>query len=381
MRAIQPPSGPVDHVQRWANDLADDLRYGGNRTGIGSLLKHLGAQPLESGTSSGVADFMGSIPLGVLRMVKGTAELSGTPSQLWQGVKDTAGGALQASTIPSAFVAPESGEALEGAGDAIASQASKAAAKVKAPFSVKLIQPRVQAAITQAARDAAQEHGIAIPENASVRDVTQAVADAVRAKAHSIFHQLDSALGGKRFQTFQDQLDNINHAIRENLGIDPEKDAALQERFQDVTKARDAAMNEIRAKGLDPDDLSGQATRLHQRAMALNDVSKAVRNTTDVHPSASVNGTAPANVRIPQLFKRMQALDIPNPKYPGAPSRLVQAFGEQRADQLMNAVDAAHLYAQKIAARNAAIKTALKYTGVATGIEALDRAGHHLLGE
>lgn len=215
-----------------------------------------------------------------------------------------------------------------------------------------------------------------------MRDITQALSDSVRAKASGIYKQLDSALGGTRFQAFDEQLQNINRAIRDSLGIEPEKDVALAKRLEDVTTARKAAMDEIRSKGLDPDDLIGQANRYHQQAMALQDVSKAVRASTDVHPSQIAKGeeaVAPSDVKIAPMFKRMQQLATPNPKYPGTPSRLVQALGENRAAELLHAVDSAHLAAQKIAARNAWIKRGATVVGLyGLGHEAY-RGAHELL--
>lgn len=368
-------------LKLWAQNVQSDLMHGTDLTGIGHVLKAMGAHGLQSGETEATAKFMGSLPLGLLRMTQGGSEL-GLPGQRVQGGKDVLGGALDASTIPGGFMAPEAGEVagkapeLAGlAADAAMSQAGRAANATRDLFSVKAIQPKVQGALTKAIQEAAQEHGVSIPEGASVRDIAQTLSDAVRAKAHGLYQQLDSALGGTRFQTFDEQLGNIQRAIRDSLGIDPEKDAALAKRLQDVTNARNAAMDAVRKSGMDPENLIGQADTLHQRAMALQDVSKAVRASTDVHPSAANE----ASVKTAPLFKRMQALATPNPKYPGAPSRLVQALGEQRATELLHAVDSAHLAAQKIAARNAWIKrgaTALGLTGL--GAEGY-RVAHDLL--
>jgi hypothetical protein len=83
-------------------------------TGVGKVLKSMGAHGLDAGVSPGVAEFMGSLPLGLLKATKGAAELTQS-GQRWQGTKDVAGGALDASQIPGGFVAPEAGE-LAGAG-------------------------------------------------------------------------------------------------------------------------------------------------------------------------------------------------------------------------------------------------------------------------
>jgi len=362
-------------LKLWAQNVQSDLMHGTDLTGIGHVLKAMGAHGLQSGETEATAKFMGSIPLGLLRMTQGGSEL-GLPGQRWSGTKDVVGGALDASQIPGAFVAPEAGEVAGTATDAAFSQAERAAKGARDFLSVKsAVQPKIQGAITTAIRQAAQEHGISVPETTSVRDIAQTLSDAVRAKAHGLYQQLDSALGGTRFQTFDEQLTNIRNAIRDSLGIDPEKDAALAKRLQDVTNARNAAMEAIRRKGMDPENLIGQADALHQKAMALQDVGKAIRSVTDVHPSAA-NETS---VKTAPLFKRMQALATPNPKYPGAPSRLVQALGEQRAAELLHAVDSAHLAAQKIAARNAWIKRGATAVGLyGLGREAFNGA-HDLL--
>lgn len=356
-----PGDSTAAKLKLWTQNVQSDLMHGTNLTGVGSVLRAMGAHGLQYGSPENVARFMGSLPLGLARTAQGGAELA-QPGQRVQGAKDVAGGALDASTIPGGFMAPEAGEVAGKGGELALSQAEKAAQGVRDFVSVKSVQPKVQSAITKAIQQAAQEHGIALPEGGSLRDVTQTLSDAVRAKAHGLYQQLDAALGGTRFQTFDEQLGNIQRAIRDSLGIDPEKDAALQKRLQDVSNARNAAMDAVRAKGLDPSGLIDRANTLHQQSHALQDVSKAVRAVMDVHPT-----TGETNVKTAPLFKRMQQLATPNPKYPGTPSRLVQALGEQRATELLHAVDSAHLAAQKIAARNAWIAkgaTGLGLTGL-----------------
>lgn len=136
----------------------------------------------------------------------------------------------------------------------------------------------------------AQDHGITVPTNTSVADVMQIVSDGVRANARQVYQQLDPSLGtGMKFQSFQDQINNIDRAIREGLGFDPQRDQALAKRLEVITAQKNAAMQQIRAKGLDPDDLMGQADTLHKQSMALSEVSKAIRSYTDVHPSHAMD--------------------------------------------------------------------------------------------
>ncbi len=275
------------------------------------------------------------------------------------------------------------GAGLTGAIGAAFPVASAATRALRNALDVDTLQKPLQTAITDAARQVAQEHGVPLPADASVRDTMQAVSDGLRAKARSAYQQLDSALGGTRFQAYDDQLSNVSKAIRESLGLDPKQDIALAKRYQQIVDAKNAALDEIRSKGLDPSGLIDEANQLHQRSMALQDVSKAVRQSTDVHTSLSADGkAAPAQVKTAPLFKRMQQLSTPNPKYPGTPSRLVQALGEQRAAALLNATDEAHLAAQKIAARNEWVKRGATAVGLAgLGHEAFSAVHSMLSGQ
>jgi len=61
---------------------------------------------------------MASLPLGLARATKGGAEVT-EPGQTWQGTKDIAGGAVEAATIPSAFMGgPAADTGAEAAGTA-----------------------------------------------------------------------------------------------------------------------------------------------------------------------------------------------------------------------------------------------------------------------
>jgi hypothetical protein len=80
------------------------------------VLKKMGAHGVYSGNPEAVGDFMASLPLGVLRNIKGQAETS-QPGKLWQGTKDILGGTAQAATMPGSFVAPEAGEVAASGAD------------------------------------------------------------------------------------------------------------------------------------------------------------------------------------------------------------------------------------------------------------------------
>jgi hypothetical protein len=120
------PKGIGGKIAQWAANVGHDLKYGTDLTGVGTVLQKLGAHGLYSGNSEKVGDFMGSLPLGLLKATQGAGEL---PDQPAQGAKDIVKGVAQAATMPSMVVAPELG--AEGAAavvDAIPS-AERAAGK------------------------------------------------------------------------------------------------------------------------------------------------------------------------------------------------------------------------------------------------------------
>lgn len=104
------PKGFLDSAKQWAENVQNDIKHGTDITGIGTVLKKLGAHGVYSGNSQAVGDFMASMPLGLARVGQGAAEVP--QGQLWQGTKDIVGGGLQAATMPSAFAAPEASEAV-----------------------------------------------------------------------------------------------------------------------------------------------------------------------------------------------------------------------------------------------------------------------------
>lgn len=99
----------------WFQNAEDDLRTGGSRTMVGKVMGHMqgrgdqGYTGLQSGQSPEVADFMGSIPLGLTKMGKGGAEIGS--GQKWEGTKDLVSGGMQTTTIPSAFMGGPAAEA------------------------------------------------------------------------------------------------------------------------------------------------------------------------------------------------------------------------------------------------------------------------------
>jgi hypothetical protein len=101
--SAQPEStGWRDSLSKWADNVSNDVKYGTDLTGVGTVLKKMGAHGVYSGNPEAVGDFMASLPLGLARATKGAGEVTQS-GQTWQGTKDLAGGVMQAAQIPAAF--------------------------------------------------------------------------------------------------------------------------------------------------------------------------------------------------------------------------------------------------------------------------------------
>lgn len=134
-------------ITLWAQQLRNDLMHGTENTDIGRLYKSIGGQPLAAEQGEKVGEFMGSPILGPLRMVQGASELPQSGLR-WAGVKDTVGGALDAAQIPGGFIGtpeagPLAGKLAGDGGEAILTQAARAASGAKGFFSVKSLQPKL----------------------------------------------------------------------------------------------------------------------------------------------------------------------------------------------------------------------------------------------
>ena len=76
MTATRQPTTMIGKLGRWVENLSDDLKYGTDQTGIGTVLKAMGAHGLDNGNSQAVGEFMASLPLGILKATKGATQLA-----------------------------------------------------------------------------------------------------------------------------------------------------------------------------------------------------------------------------------------------------------------------------------------------------------------
>jgi hypothetical protein len=369
----------ADKIKNWANNVTSDLRHGTNLTGVGTVLKRMGAHGLDIGVSPGVADFMGSLPLGLLKATKGAAEVT-QPGERWQGTKDIVGGALDASTLPGAFVAPEVGELAGQSLDAGATAAAKGVDVAKSAFDVNSAQHPLQQGIRAVLKDVADKAGVTVPDTSSIRDVAAKVSDAVKAKASGLYQQLDAATGGGRFQRFDEALENIRKALRDTVGLDDEKEAELIGKQAETEKARQAALDQAAKAGVNPSIIKDANATWRQQS-ALSDLSNSLRQSvTGQRPAIAdaakaankATQSSPETVNAKTLFAKINRLNDRG--------RLADAIGPDNAQALLQHVDSAYLTAQKIANRNRFIGNAAKAVGLGgLGYEATKFA-HDLLG-
>ena len=101
------PTTAAGKVERWAQNVSDNLKYGTDLTGIGTVMKKMGAHGVYSGQPEGVGDFIASLPLGLLKTTAGLSEVAQSGKRM-QGAGNTVSGALQAATIPGSFAGPGS---------------------------------------------------------------------------------------------------------------------------------------------------------------------------------------------------------------------------------------------------------------------------------
>lgn len=120
--AMTAPAGELrpqpDTGSNFFENAGNDLMHGGTRTIVGKGLGLMqgrgskGYSGLEAGVSPSAAEFMGSVPLGIAQIGKGSAQV--TEGHPINGMGNMIGGAAKASTIPLMLdAAPAARSAIE----------------------------------------------------------------------------------------------------------------------------------------------------------------------------------------------------------------------------------------------------------------------------
>lgn len=368
--AIPPPRSVPEAIERWAKNVQSDIENGTDITDVGKVLKSAGAEGVYKGNSKAVGDYMASIPLGLLKVIQGGAQIrQGHPLT---GAATTTKGALQTFELPGAFVAPEAEETAPGVIDA-ATQAgkelhqdvadllangkqglSRAAQNAKSFFSLRDVHNQESSQLAnvtaklkqdlEAAQngfhtnlrnvlnDAAGDSGLPPSKAASLRDVAAEHGTALRKQARQLYQTLDKAIGGTRFQTYDDQIYNAVNALRHDAGLNPDATGALVEHINALEKAKSDAEELALENGVDPNIIK-TANAAHRKAMAFYDLSDKIRQSASgLRPeligakSVGSEVISPAKLapKIHQLYNT---------------TRLQQALGNDRADDLLRAIE------------------------------------------
>jgi hypothetical protein len=124
-------------VGQWLRDLEGDVRYGGETTLPGRILKKMGAQGLNVGAQGNADTPLQSTPLGPIHALQGVAEKK--PLKVAQGV-------LEAAEIPLSFSGPGGPKAAQMAEKGIAAAAGKVLPKARMARAGKMIEEASQVA-------------------------------------------------------------------------------------------------------------------------------------------------------------------------------------------------------------------------------------------
>lgn len=173
-----------------------------------------------------------------------------------------------------------------------------------------------------------KEAGVQPKPAESLRDVAANTAAAIKGKASGLYKQLDQAIGGTRFQTYDEQINNVKRALRNSAGIDPDADGRLIERINSLEDAKAAALDQAKAAGVDP-KLIDQANAAWRQASALEDLSKHIQASTSGLRGDLAQGVNAA----PESLSPAKLASRANRMY--NTGRLQQALGEDHADELL----------------------------------------------
>jgi hypothetical protein len=367
--AIHQPTTMIGRLGRWAENVQEDLKYGSDITGVGAVLKAMGAHGLYMGSDSQVGELIASLPLGLLKAVKGASQVApeaigGPEGRTWEGLKNLGGGLLQAAQEPLSFIAPESSllskEGLLADAADIASKAPSvvgdAIKAVSTPVRESAAQPALQAGIRSTAAAVAKEAEVAAPTTPSIYKTVEEAADNVLAKSKGQYQTLDEATGG-RVQRFTDRLENIRQSLNKLTGTeeDTAKEASLLKAQKETEDGMNEAFEYAKAQGVDP-KLIEEATGNFKQSQALYDLDTAIQRSTSGKPLGVGNAKGlPETVDPKKLAPRMTAL--------WKSGRLQQAIGEDNTADLMDYVGTAAKHQQSAIRNKVILKIALPLAG------------------
>jgi hypothetical protein len=305
-------------IKQWFTNVQNDIKYGSDTTGVGTLLRKMGAHGVYMGNPQAVGDIIASLPLGLLKHVGAMEEMTapGTPMgerHIGRNLGEAFEGAAQAAQIPTMFAAPEASEGVaQGLGD-VADEVGQAGRAAMAPIrrigqafaaprnvdraaaettAMRAVQPMVQNGLRSMAKSVesvagfekgAGEAGTAEPAVQSIRVSLEKTADKFFARSKAAAGELDEAMG-VQFQRFQNKIKNINTKLWSLVHTDDEAsytmESNLLEQKATVEAEFEEALDKIKAKGKDFSQMVDNFRYDYKRAQALYDTNYNVLKAT-----------------------------------------------------------------------------------------------------
>lgn len=347
--AVHEPTTFLGKFGRWAENVSNDIKYGTDQTGIGTILKKMGAHGVYAGNPEAVGDFMASLPLGLLKSAKGTTEVSphvigGPEGKTWQGLKDVVGGGLQAATIPSVFVAPEVSElsrATEGAeaggeGTGLVSQIRKGES---------VSQPGTRQAIREGTEAAAEHTGTGASAGEDIlkgnRTVVDDHLDALTKRVKDAYKTVDDTVGFDLKQ-LRDKVATDEYNLKQLGSSDPDKTGRLIEAINENKDRITQAEDKLQQAGINPKG----ADSLNKSLMAGKEFKKLIVKATNTDGAVDLD----------KLVEGSKAL-----RFSKYGDRLSQFMGKDGAEKYMGDLDKMQKLGVHAIKRQKAAELALRY--------------------
>jgi hypothetical protein len=268
----------------------------------------------------------------------GATAQQGVQEDLMQGIRGILKGAAGDRNVPLPDDIPSIRDVSEHLSNALRQPAAVGQTTAEAAAEA---QNNLQKGIRDVIRKSGEDMNLKVEEPQSIRDAALKLSDSLEDKAKGTYQQLDEALGGRRFQTYSEKIKNINNALRNVTGTDPEEEGRLVERLNAEQASMEQAIKELRGKGLDP-DLIKEANNLYRQHKGVEELSNHIRKTTQgLRPELRQAGepATPETVHPGRLEARVNAM------YDSG--RLQSALGEGHAQDLLRHVDRAQVATPK----------------------------------
>lgn len=196
----------------------------------------------------------------------------------------------------------------------------------------KVAQPAAQATLKNAATAAAADTGVEAAEEAGgVRTFLDDTIAKAATKERGLYDTLNEA-AGTDMKDLYDRKEELLDTLDDPTQVHNRK--ALSDELSTTQKAIKVHEDQARLNGVDPSSID-DATAATQQRYALQEVKKGLFNNENVVQGDIAHG-APESINVDAAIKSAQRLNKPSRFAPeGTPTRLMQAFGEDGANNLL----------------------------------------------